>query len=184
MSAVPDPGAAAEPAVSPLRVCFVCSGNICRSPTAEAVLLALVAEAGLSDRVLVDSAGTGDWHAGDDMDARSRRVLRQHGYDHPVHVAKQFTPALFAERDLVVAIDRGHLSRLGQLAQLADEPNEAAAAVVLLRSFDPLAVAAGDLDVPDPYYGGPSGFEDVLAQIERACAGLLTSLARRLQPIG
>ncbi|UQX88194.1 low molecular weight phosphotyrosine protein phosphatase [Jatrophihabitans telluris] len=137
--------------------------------------------AGLSERVVVDSAGTGEWHVGDDMDARSRSTLARHGYEHPPHTAKQFSPQLFAERDLVVAIDHGHLSRLTQLARVADDPPEALDSLVLLRSFDPLAVASGDLDVPDPYYGGGRGFDEVLAQTERACAGLLTALAERIR---
>src|SRR5258708_14046986 len=93
------------------RVCFVCTGNICRSPVAEWVLKAKVADAGLSGLVVVDSAGTGDWHAGDPADPRAVRVLARHGYPSR-HVARQFEPADFARRDLVVALASGHLRTL------------------------------------------------------------------------
>lgn len=156
-------------------MCFVCSGNICRSPTAETVLVSMLRAAGISG-VQVDSAGTGDWHAGDDMDRRARATLVAHGYHPRRHTAKQFTAADFAGRDLVVALDRGHESRLTQLAGLADDPGEAREKIVLLRSYDP---SADDLDVPDPYYDGPDGFIEVLGQIERACAGLRDSLAQQ-----
>lgn len=158
-----------------VRVCFVCSGNICRSPTAEAVFVSMLRDAGIDD-VVVDSAGTGDWHVGDDMDRRARATLTAHGYDHPCHDAKQFTAADFADRDLVVALDRGHEARLAQLAGLADDPDEARAKIVLLRSFDP---DADDMDVPDPYYGGSDGFVEVLRQVERACAGLLAAVRQQ-----
>lgn len=158
-----------------VRVCFVCSGNICRSPTAEAVFVSMLRDASI-DGVVVDSAGLGDWHVGDDMDRRARATLSAHGYDHPRHDAKQFTAADFAERDLVVALDRGHEARLAQLARLADDPEEARAKIALLRSFDP---AADDLDVPDPYYGGSDGFVEVLQQVERACAGLVAALRQQ-----
>jgi low molecular weight protein-tyrosine phosphatase len=160
-----------------VRVCFVCSGNICRSPTAEVVFAALLRDAGVDD-VTVDSAGTGDWHVGDDMDRRARATLVEHGYDHPRHEAKQFTPADFDSRDLVVALDAGHVRYLRELASAADDPDDARAKIVLLRSFDPDADPA-DLDVPDPYYGGAEGFVEVLQQIERAGAGLLASVRQQ-----
>jgi protein-tyrosine phosphatase len=166
-------------AEAPFAVCFVCSGNICRSPIAEVVFRRLVGDAGLAGRIVVDSAGTGPWHAGDGMDDRARAVLAEAGYPAGAHVARQFQIADFAGRDLVVVLDSGHLSRLAVLAGLADNPAEAAAAVVLLRSYDPAAVADGDLDVPDPYYGSRSDFEAVFAQVERACRGLLHSLTAR-----
>jgi protein-tyrosine phosphatase len=173
---------AAEPG-RPLRVCFVCSGNICRSPTAEVVFRAMLADAGITG-IEVDSAGTGDWHAGDDMDVRARNTLVRHGYLAERHVARQFTVADFADRDLVVAIDQGHVSRLAQLAHLADDPEQARDCLVLLRSYDPDAVAIGDLDVPDPYYEEAEGFELVLGQVERACAGLLSALRTNLPANG
>ncbi|MDQ2836604.1 MAG: low molecular weight phosphotyrosine protein phosphatase [Actinomycetota bacterium] len=164
----------------PVRVCFVCTGNICRSPTAEVVFSRLVSEAGLEASVLVDSAGTGPWHAGNDMDPRARRTLLARGYQPAPHVARQFVAADFDRRDVVLAIDSGHLARLGTLARLSDDPAAAAASISLLRSYDPAAVLAGELDVPDPYYDDDRGFETVLDQIERACAGLLAALGPRL----
>ena len=156
-----------------MRICFVCSGNICRSPTAEAVLRTLADETGLD--VQVDSAGTGGWHAGDDMDERSRATLESAGYRFDRHRAKQFTPAHFAERDLVVALDAGHRDVLWWLAAETADPDAARGKIVMLRAFDPEA-PPHELDVPDPYYGGPNGFEDVLDLIERACRGLLDEL--------
>jgi len=165
---------------SRLRVCFVCTGNICRSPTAEVVFRHLVEEAGLAAQVEVDSAGTGPWHAGHDMDPRARHTLLAHGYRPHEHVAKQFVAPDFAGRDLVVALDRGHLARLANLARLADDPEEASAALSLLRGYDPAVGGETELDVPDPYYDDAEGFEIVLDQIERACAGLLGSLRPQL----
>lgn len=161
----------------PVRVCFVCSGNICRSPTAAVVLAAQAEEAGLAHLVEIDSAGTGSWHAGDDMDARSRRTLVEAGYDPARHVAKQFTPDDFDRYDVVLALDTGHANVLWWLAAETSGVEAARAKVVLLRRFDPQLRAGEDADVPDPYYGGSSGFTEVLAQIERSCAALLPRLA-------
>jgi len=157
-----------------VRICFVCSGNICRSPTAEVVFAQLARSAG---RVVeIDSAGIGDWHVGADMDPRSRATLVEHGYAHGVHAARQFQVADFAARDLVVALDRGHVRELNRLAAADDDPASARAKIVLLRQYDPQAVLAGDLDVGDPYYGGADGFHTVLRDIEVACAALLRRL--------
>ena len=147
----------------PFRICFVCSGNICRSPIAEVVFRELAARAGAADAVEVDSAGTGDWHVGQPADRRALRALARAGYDGSAHRARQFDPDWMAGRDLVVALDRGHQRALGGLAGGDGVP--------LLRSFDP--AADGDLDVPDPYYGDDSDFRDVLRLVEDACAGLL-----------
>ncbi len=153
-----------------MRVCFVCSGNICRSPSAEVVFADLVQAAGLD--IEVDSAGTGGWHAGEEMDRRSRETLVSAGYRPGAHAAKQFTVPDLAARDVVVALDQGHLRELRRMARDEDER----AKIVLLRSFDPSAVAAGELDVDDPYYGGADGFNRVLREIERASRGLLAAL--------
>jgi protein-tyrosine phosphatase len=158
------------------RICFVCSGNICRSPTAEVVLTRLVDEAGLSDAVVVGSAGTGSWHAGDDMDARSRQLLAGAGYDVPRHVARQFRAEDFADNDLVVALDSGHATALRALADRTTDPEVARRKIRSLREFDPELAPGEDPDVPDPYYGGHSGFSTVLEQVERSCAGLLAAL--------
>jgi protein-tyrosine phosphatase len=153
------------------RICFVCLGNICRSPMAEAVLRAKVEQAGLGEEVIVDSAGLGDWHVGDNADHRALAALTQRGYLLE-HAARQFDAAWFAERDLVLALDRGNLRGLRRLA-----PDPATAERIrLLRSYDP--EAGDDLDVPDPYYGGPEGFEHALDLVERACNGLVAQLRR------
>jgi protein-tyrosine phosphatase len=161
----------------PYRVTFVCTGNICRSPTAEWVFRRHVEEAGLDGRAEVDSSGTGGWHIGDPADPRSERELRRAGYDCD-HRARQFDPAWFARYDLVVALDSGHRQEL----LFAAPDDEARAKVRLLREFDPEAGA--DLDVPDPYYGGGSGFADVLNMIEAACPGLLDHVRRELKAKG
>lgn len=128
---------------------------------------AKVAEAGLSDRIAVESAGTGDWHAGGPADDRTIDTLRRHGYDGSSHIARQFRADWFDEVDLVVAMDGKNLQSLRWLAS-----REQADKVVRLRSFDP-ASRGGDLDVPDPYYGGADHFEEVLAMVEAGCDGLL-----------
>jgi protein-tyrosine phosphatase len=165
------------------RICFVCSGNICRSPTAEIVTRQLAAAAGLADQLQVDSAGIGDWHAGDDADPRTVAALRRRGYPVRRHCARQFRPADFADRDLVVALDAGHLRALRQLARTPAE----AAKIRLLRSFDPAAAptnagapGSADLDVPDPYYARAAEFDHVLDLIESACQGLLDELRAEL----
>ena len=154
------------------RICLVCSGNICRSPTAEVVLRSLLGDAGLADEVTVGSAGIGGWHVGERADPRSLRVLAAAGYDGSSHRVRQFDPTWFDELDLVLALDRGHLDDLRALA-----PDTASRdRVLLLRSFDPAAVAAGTLEVEDPYFGAAADFERVLREIEAACAGLVEHL--------
>ena len=161
----------------PYRVCFVCSGNICRSPTAEAVLRRQLAGAGLDGQVVVDSAGLGDWHVGADTDHRAAAALRQRGYPAWEHRARQFRSSDFADRDLVVALDAGHQRGLRALAPTAADRDK----VRLLRSYDPeAATGRGEPDVPDPYYGGAAGFEHVLDLVEAACRGLLTEVRARL----
>jgi protein-tyrosine phosphatase len=148
----------------PFRVVFVCLGNICRSPMAEVVFRHDLGRAGVGD-VVVDSAGTGGWHVGDPMDRRARAVLTEHGYEH-AHTAKQFTPQLFVERDLVLAMDEDNVRTLRRLS-----PGDAAAAPVrLFREFDP---EAESLEVPDPYYGARDDFVEVLGLLRSASAGLV-----------
>jgi protein-tyrosine phosphatase len=154
-----------------MRLLFVCMGNICRSPTAEAVMRAVVAREGLDGEVEIDSAGTGSWHVGNPPDRRSTAAARARGIVLD-GAARQVTAADFEDYDLLLAADAENVADLRRLAPDA----QAAEKIVLLRQFDPEAVAAGDLDVPDPYYGGPSGFEDVLDLVESACEGLLSSL--------
>ncbi|WP_369170616.1 low molecular weight protein-tyrosine-phosphatase [Streptomyces sp. R28] len=155
------------------RVCFVCTGNICRSPMAESVFRARVAEAGLDGLVEVDSAGTGGWHEGDPADPRTVSVLEEHGYEGG-HTARQFQASWFARLDLIVALDSGHLKALRRLAPSPED----AAKVRLLRSYD--ATAGDDLDVPDPYYGGRDGFEECLEMVEAASTGLLAEVREQV----
>lgn len=162
---------------SPYRVCFVCTGNICRSPMAEAVFRAHAGEAGLDGLVEVDSAGTGPWHEGDGADRRAIAVLTAHGYEQD-HTARQFQAAWFDRLDLVIALDSGHLH---ELRALAPTPHDAAK-VRLLRSYDPDADpdALGGLDVPDPYFGDPDDFEKCLEMVEAASGGLLDAVGEAL----
>ena len=151
-----------------MRILFVCMGNICRSPTAEGVMRGLLRAEGLEQAVTIDSAGTGGWHAGDPPDTRAVAAARSR--DVVVEgAARQVTAQDFDRFDLVLAMDRDNEREL--LARAPDD--EARAKVRLLREFDPAAVAAGDLDVPDPYYGGSHGFDRVLDLVEAACHGLL-----------
>jgi protein-tyrosine phosphatase len=155
-----------------LRICFVCLGNICRSPTAEVVFGALLRGAGLEGDVHVCSAGTGDWHVGEGADPRAAATLAGRGYRADGHRARQFAADWFTRHDLVIAMDRSNVSALRRLA-----PDEGARAKIrLLREYDAVAVRDGTLEVPDPYYGGPAGFDDVLDIVERACQGLLAEV--------
>jgi protein-tyrosine phosphatase len=151
-----------------MRILFVCMGNICRSPTAEGVMRSLLRDAGLDGRVEVDSAGTGGWHAGAPPDPRATAAARARDIVLD-GAARQVTQADFEDFDLLLAMDRENERDL-----LVRAPDEASRAKVrLLREFDPAAAATGDLDVPDPYYGGPRGFEHVLDLVTAACRGLL-----------
>ena len=144
----------------PLRLLFVCSGNICRSPTAEAVMRRLVTEAGLASEIEIDSAGTGDWHAGESPDARAVAAAQQRGLA-VGGIARQITPADFEDVDLVLAVDDENLQRLRRMA-----PPGATARVRKLAADD----------VPDPYYGGDDGFDLVLDLLEKDCQALLDEL--------
>jgi len=155
------------------RLCFVCLGNICRSPTAEAVMRHLVAQAGLADHIEIESAGTGDWHVGEPRDRRSREVGERRGIPLAGR-ARQFVPADFARFDHVLAMDGKNLAELQAMA-----PDEAALKKIrLLRSYDPSSAAGAD--VPDPYYGGADGFDHVFDVCQAACAGLLEEVRREL----
>lgn len=164
----------------PYRVTFVCTGNICRSPVAEAVFRHQVALAGLGETVAVDSSGTGGWHAGDGADRRAVRSLRGRG-DAGAHRARQFQADWFDRYDLILALDSSHLSALRRLAPDA----EARDRIRLLREFDPAtADTTVDLDVPDPYYGDETGFDHVLGLVEAACHGLLAHVREELAERG
>jgi protein-tyrosine phosphatase len=145
-----------------LSVVFVCTGNICRSPMAEKVFVDELERAGLAERVQVSSAGTGGWHAGSPADDRARMLLRTEGYPDE-HTARQIDAEQLAA-DLLVALDDSHHRAL---RSMVPEPER----VRLLRSFDPASPAGAE--VPDPYYGGPDGFGEVLAMIRAAMPGLV-----------
>jgi len=149
-------------------------GNICRSPTAEGVMRRLVDDAGLAGAVEVESAGTGGWHAGEPPDERATLAAGRRGVTLE-GAARQVRESDFRRFDLLIALDRANLREL--LAIAPDE--ESAEKVRLLREFDP-ASGDGDLDVPDPYYGGDRGFETVLDMVEAACRGLLDELRARV----
>jgi protein-tyrosine phosphatase len=147
-----------------VRVLFVCMGNICRSPTAEGVMRHLLAERGLDGEIEVESAGTGGWHAGSPPDARATATARARGITLE-GAARQVTADDFDEFDLLVAMDRDNLADLRAIAPPGTEHK--------LRML-----LADGRDVPDPYYGGPRGFETVLDLVETACEGLLDELQR------
>lgn len=153
----------------PYRICCVCLGNICRSPMAEAVLRAHLKEAGLDRNVIVDSAGTGDWHVGDRMNAGARRQLARNGYDGESHRARQFHPSWLAERDLILAMDAANLRDLRALAAPGDQAR--------IRLFGEIAGLGGQ-DVPDPYDGSAADFAHVLALLEEGMSRLVTQLAK------
>jgi protein-tyrosine phosphatase len=154
-----------------IAVSFVCTGNICRSPTAEAVMRHLVRQANLDHAIEIDSAGTGAWHVGETRDRRSQAVGARRGM--PLSgLARQFRRSDFARFDYVLALDRENLADLVRLAP--DAP--ARAKLHLLREFDP--ASPPDSDVPDPYYGDVDGFERVFEICEAACRGLLDHVRR------
>jgi protein-tyrosine phosphatase len=157
-----------------VRILFVCLGNICRSPTAEGVMRRLVAEAGLQDEIEIDSAGTGAYHVGSAPDERATAAACRRGTELG-GVARQVTDEDFEAYDLLLAMDGENLRELHRRAPDGDARDR----VRMLREFDPASAGAPDLDVPDPYYGGPGGFDTVLDQVEAACRGLLDHIAAR-----
>jgi protein-tyrosine phosphatase len=163
-----------------LRVCFVCTGNICRSPMADVVLRHLARDAptadgaALVDRLDICSAGTGGWHAGEPMDPRARAVLERRGYVDHGHRARPFETKWFEGTDLIVCMDRGHQQTLLSLARGKAGDERYDERLVMLRRFD--RQAGGAVDVPDPYYGDDAGFEACLALVESGCRGLVDHL--------
>jgi protein-tyrosine phosphatase len=167
-------GSASAPG-RPVRLLFVCLGNICRSPTAEGVMRLLLAEPAdaqpTDPRIEVDSAGTGGWHVGHAPDERATAAAAAQGVT-LAGAARRVVAEDFERFDLILAMDSTNLS---DLRALAPSP-QAAARVRLLREFDPAADGAADLDVPDPYYGGEDGFGHVFALVRAACLGLLEEI--------
>lgn len=149
-------------------VLFVCLGNICRSPLAEGIFGHLVSEAGMAERFEVDSAGTGAWHVGERPDARASMVANQHGVELDSR-ARQLTEDDLQRFDYVIAMDRENLRNIERMADATSSEAE----VHLLREFD--RTAQGE-EVPDPYYGGASGFETVYEMVHRSCQVLLERL--------
>ena len=151
---------------------LVCLGNICRSPMADVVLTKRVDEAGLAGRVTVSSCGTGDWHVGNPMDVRAAATLLANDYDPSTHRARQLDASWLETNDLVLAMDNSNLADVRRVeggGGRGTDPDR----VRLFRDFDPV-VPGGE--VPDPYYGGEQGFEEVLAMVERTCATLVSAL--------
>jgi low molecular weight protein-tyrosine phosphatase len=151
-------------------VLFVCTGNICRSPTAEAVFRKLAADAGMAETVTADSAGTHAYHVGEPPDARSQQAAARRGYDLSGLRARRFERTDFHRFDLILAMDQDHYSILSHMAQPS-----AGERLKLMMSY---ARRFAEKEVPDPYYGGPQGFERVLDMLEDAASGLLESLRK------
>src|SRR5687768_15096148 len=151
-----------------MRVLFVCLGNICRSPTAEAVFRAVAAREAPELKIEIDSAGTAGYHIGEPPDPRSQEAARRRGYDLSVLRARQVAPEDFTRFDFILAMDRENLAALRELA-----PAAARSRIRLFLEFAPDADAP---EVPDPYYGGANGFEAVLDMVEAASRGLLQYL--------
>jgi protein-tyrosine phosphatase len=151
------------------RVCFICLGNIVRSPLAHNLFAHLVKKEGLEHKYEVDSAGTSGWHAGESPDARMRRVAARYGLKYDGR-AKQFQPADFDRYDLIIAMDQENRERLLSMARTPEEKSK----VRLLREFDPQG--SPQAPVPDPYYGGIDGFEEVFAIVDRSVRSLLDAL--------
>ena len=155
-----------------MKVLFVCTGNICRSPTAEAVFRAQALRRKLGARVFADSAGTHGYHIGEPPDPRTRDAAHRRGYPMAGMAARKVNAADFTAFDLVVAMDEGHFHALKRLAPPG--------AAEKLRLFMDWVEDAAFRDVPDPYYGGPSGFEDVLDIVEEGVAALLDEIEAKL----
>lgn len=155
-----------------VKVLFVCTGNICRSPTADGVFRALVAAEGLAGRIEVDSAGTHAYHVGEPPDRRSTEAARKRGYELKDLRARALKKSDFAEFDLLLAMDRGHLDIMRRAC-----PPDLQDRLVLFLSFAP---QLGLQDVPDPYYGAGDGFERVLDMIEAGSVGLMAHIRERL----
>lgn len=156
---------------STVSVLFVCMGNICRSPTAEAVFRHYVENAGLSELILIDSAGTHDYHIGHAPDLRSQQAAGQRGYDMSGLRGRQVETLDFERFDYVLAMDRANLAILQYLA-----PRGCKKQVGLFLEY---AHHCSEREVPDPYYGGTQGFESVLDMVEDAAQGLLQHIRHR-----
>ena len=165
----------------PYRVTVVCTGNICRSPMGEFLLRERFADAGLEDRVVVDSAGTHSWEEGNPADPRTLAVLARNGHQDvggSEHVARKFEQSWFDEVDLVLAADAGHLSELSTLART----DEHRAKIRMFRSFDPVSAERDDLDMDDPWFGDDRSFDQTYAEVTAAADGVVAHVRRLLAP--
>ncbi len=152
-----------------VRICFVCLGNICRSPTAEGVMLHLVSEANLEESIFVDSAGTSGFHSGEKADRRSRETANNRGFELPSR-SRKFISEDFARFDYIIAMDKDNMRNILALAGSEKDREK----VQLFRDFDPDSPKGSE--VPDPYYGGSKGFEQVFDICFAACEGLLSHI--------
>jgi len=170
-------------AEDPVRLLFVCLGNICRSPTAEGVMRSLIEREGLEDEIETDSAGTGAWHIGSAPDPRASAAAHSRGVA-LAGTARLITPADFERFDMILAMDGANERDLRLLATGEEHPegHRREAKVRLLREFDPASAAGGELDVPDPYYGTPGGFDEVFELVSAACEGLLAEIRAGREP--
>jgi protein-tyrosine phosphatase len=162
---------------APYRVCLVCLGNICRSPMAETVLRAELAAAGLDGAVVVDSAGTGDWHIGDAMDPGARSALASRGHDGSAHRARQFEPSWLSRYDLILAMDTRNLVDLRRMARGSTDADR-------IRLFGKAGGLGDTSDIPDPWGGGPDEFGHVLDLLGAAAPVIAARLARLLETAG
>jgi protein-tyrosine phosphatase len=154
-----------------VKVLFVCLGNICRSPTAEGVFRAIVDEAGLGDLVKIDSAGTSGWHIGDPPDERGQRAALTRGYDLSQQRARKVGRRDFETFDYIIGMDSRNVADLSAMAPAGTRDK-----VSLFLAFAP---ETGEREIPDPYYGGPDGFDQVLDLVEAASRGLLADIRAR-----
>ena len=154
------------------KICFVCLGNICRSPTAEGIFQHLINERGLENYFEVDSAGTSAYHVGESANSKSQRTAQKHGIK--LHSkARQFDGSDLNYYDLILTMDSENLKNVRQMANENHDHK-----IGRMRDFDP---NPGDGEVPDPYYGGPEGFENVFQIVKRSCENLLDELENHVQ---
>jgi len=158
---------------NPYKICFVCLGNICRSPTAEGVFQHLVNERGLGSYFYIDSAGTSAYHIGEPANSKSRQTAEAQGVKLNSR-ARRFEATDFDEFDLIVAMDSENYENINQL----DKGGKHGRNIILMREYDP---QPGDGDVPDPYYGGMDGFRDVFNIVKRSCEKLLNELEQKVE---
>jgi protein-tyrosine phosphatase len=152
-----------------MKICFVCLGNIVRSPLAEGLFRHLAEERGVGDQYQVDSAGTSSFHVGEEPDPRMRKVARRKGLEYTGR-SRQFQPEDFERFDLIIAMDADNRRQLHAMASTPEQREK----VRLLREYDPQG--GGDQGVPDPYYGGMQGFEKVWDIVRRSTENLLDKL--------